>query len=74
MKEENENKTTIKTVEDKKANFKWSKHEAEKPKALIALKGLKYSNAKGTWSVQAGDDVSSFDEQRLAILRNNGVI
>lgn len=74
MKEKNENKTTIKTVEEKKENFKWSKSEAEKPKTLIAMKGFKFSGPKLSWSVQAGDDVSSLDESKLAILRNNSVI
>jgi hypothetical protein len=74
MKEKNENKTTIKTVEEKKENFKWSKSEAEKPKAMIALKGFKYSSPKTSWSVQAGEDVSNFDESKLAILRINSVI
>lgn len=72
MKEEKSEKQ-FQTVEPKNSVFK-SEPKAEKPAALIAKKGLKVSKPKESWSVNAGDDVSSLSADKLAVLKLNGVI
>jgi len=65
MKEESENKNTYKAVEEKGTKFG----------KLIAKKSLKLSSG-GTVQVkvEVGQDVSNFPEDKLALLRANGVI
>jgi hypothetical protein len=70
MREESEKKNKYKAVEEKSESPNFGTSSIR----LIAGKDFKISRAGFVFKVKAGDDVTDLPEEKLELLRSNGVI